>query len=104
MSDRAFTTRCFHKEVLAAVLNEENGKLMEYCHLVRNPKYRKTWQQSYGNEVRRLTQGMPSRVEGTNTLFFVHKTDVPAQRRRDITYGRIVVSYRPSKDDRTGHA
>ena len=73
LSARAFTTRRFPKEVLVAVLNEETGKLMEYCHLVRNPKYRKTWQKSYGNEVGRLAQGMPGRVEGTNTLFFIHK-------------------------------
>ena len=99
LSARAFTTRRFPKEVLAEVLNKETGELMEYRHLVRNPKYRKTWQNSYGNEVGRLAQGMPVRVKVTDTLFFVRKTDVPAQRWRDITYGRIVVSYRPSKDD-----
>ena len=99
LSARALTTRSFPKEVLAAVLNEETGELMEYCHLVGNPKYRKTWKNSYGDEVGRLAQGMPGRVEGTDTLFFIRKTDVPAQRWRDITYGRIVVSYRPSKDD-----
>ena len=42
---------------------------------------------------------MPGRVKGTDTLFFIRKTDVRAQQWRDITYGCIVVSYRPSKDN-----
>ena len=98
-SARALTTRRFPKEVLAAVLNKETGELMEYRHLVGNPKYRKTWQKSYGDEVGRLAQGMPERVEGTDTLFFIRKIDVPTQRWRDITYRRIVVSYRPSNEN-----
>ena len=99
LSARALTTQRFPKEVLAAVLNEETGELMKYHHLVGNPEYYKTWQKSYGDKVGRLDQGMPGRVEGTGTLFFIRKTDVPNQRWRDITYERIVVSYRPSKDD-----
>ena len=42
---------------------------------------------------------MPGRVKGTDTIFFINKKDVPAHRWRDITYGRIVVSFRPTKDD-----
>ena len=85
-------------------MNEETGELMEHRHLIGNPKYRKLWQRSYGDEVGHLAQGMPGRVEGTDTIFFIKKKDVPAHRWRDITYGRIVVSFRPAKDDATGHA
>ena len=42
---------------------------------------------------------MPGRVEGTNTLFFIEKEDLPTARWRDVTYGRIVVVYRPEKQD-----
>ena len=80
-------------------MNKDTGELMEYCHLVGNLKYRETWQKSYGTEVGRLAQGMPRRVKGTDTIFFIKKKDVPAHRWRDITYGRIVVSFRPAKDD-----
>ena len=80
-------------------MNEEKGELMEYRHLIGNPKYRELWKNSYGNELGRLAQGMPGRVEGTDTIFFIHKKDVPAHRWQDITYGRIVVSNRPTKDD-----
>ena len=50
---------------------------MEYRHLIGNPKYRKLWQSSYGDEIGRLAQGMPGRVEGTDTIFFIKKKDVP---------------------------
>ena len=99
MSANTLMSRCYPKEVLAAVLNEETGELMEYRHLIGNPKYRELWQRSYGDEIGRLAQGMPGRVEGTDTIFFIKKKDVPAHRWRDITYGRIVVSFRPAKDD-----
>ena len=99
MSNQTLMSRRFPKEVLAAVLNEETGKLMEYRHLIGNPKYRELWQSSYGETIGRLAQGMSGQVEGTNTIFFIKKKDVPAHHWRDITYGRIVVSFRPTKDD-----
>ena len=80
-------------------MNKETGELMEYRHLIGNPKYRELWQNSYGNELARLAQGMPGRVKGTDKILFIHKKDVPAHCWRDITYGRIVVSYIPTKDD-----
>ena len=44
MSARVLMSRCFPKEFLAAVLNKETGELMEYHHLIGNPKYRELWQ------------------------------------------------------------
>ena len=70
---------------------------MEYIKLMKNPKYRPLYQNSYFKEIRRLAQGMPGLVEGTNTMFFIDKTDVPANRWRDVTYGQIVVDYRADK-------
>ena len=32
-------------------------------------------------------------------VFFIDKKDIPAARWRDVTYGRIVVSFRPEKKD-----
>ena len=55
MSARALMSRRFPKEVLAAVLNKETGELMEYCHLIGNPKYPELWQSSYGDKLGRLT-------------------------------------------------
>ena len=36
---------------------------------------------------------------GTKTLFFRKYQDIPADRRKDVTYGRVVVDYQPQKED-----
>ena len=41
-------------QMLNVVLNEDTGELMEYRHLIGNPKYREIWGQSFGNELGRL--------------------------------------------------
>ena len=40
---------------------------------------------------------MPGQIEGTKTIFFIDKVDIPTACWRDVTYGRIVVNYRPEK-------
>ena len=40
---------------------------------------------------------MPDLVKSINTMFFMEKTDVPINRWRDITYGKVVVDYIPEK-------
>ena len=85
--------------MLNAVLNNETGELMEYRHLVSNPKYRDTWKNAYGKELGRLAQGLPGIVQGTNTIVFIRRADVPPDRWKDTTYGRIVANFRPEKDD-----
>ncbi len=60
----------------------EKGKLLEYRHLIANPKTRPTWTHSYGNELGRLAQGMPGRAKGTNTIFFIPHHRVPKERAR----------------------
>ena len=66
--------------MLNVVLDKDTGELFEYRYLMRNPKYRKLWGKSYGNELGHLTQGIPGRVEGTNTIFLINKSDVPTAR------------------------
>jgi len=83
-------------EMVNSVLGE-NGELLEYRHLIANPKTRATWTHSYGNEHGRLTQGMPGRTTGTDTIFFIPRHMVPKERVRDITYGLITCLIRPEK-------
>ena len=80
-----------------AVLDGETGELLEYRHLIQCPKYREAWSISFGNKIGRLAQGMPGRVEGTNTIFFIPKASVPVDRWKDVTYGRIVCNIRDNK-------
>jgi len=85
--------------MLNAVLDEDTGELMEYRAVMKNPKYRPLYAKSYSKELGRLAQGLPGLVDGTNTIFFIPKRDVPLERWRDVTYGRVVVNYRPEKAD-----
>ena len=75
---RTLARRQYRKEVLAAVLNKDTGEIMEYLHLIGNPKYRALWSKSYGNKLGRLTQGMSVWVKVIDTIFFVEKADIPA--------------------------
>ena len=83
---------------MANAVIREDGHIMEYKHLIADPKTRATWQRSCGNEIGRLAQGMPGRVEETNTIIFIKKTDIPADRQWDVTYVSFVCSYRPEKE------
>jgi hypothetical protein len=74
-----------------------NGELLEYCHLITNQTTRVTWQHSYGNKIRPLTQGMPGRNTGTNTIVFIKKNQVPQNRAKDVTYGLITCLIRPEQ-------
>jgi hypothetical protein len=91
--------RRFPPEILNAVLDAETGALMEMRHLLVNPKYKELWGKSYTTELGRLAQGIPGKSKGTNTIVFIKRDDVPIDRRRDVTYGRVCVNYRPEKAD-----
>ena len=43
---------------------------------------------------------MPGRVEGTDTMFFIKKEEVPPDRFKDVTYGKFVVDYRENKEEK----
>ena len=93
MNLKQCASQVFPKEPINVVLDKDTGDLIDYRQLIGNPKYHEILGKSYGNELGRLAQGMPGRVEGTNTLFFIGKEDLTTARWRDVTYGRIVVSY-----------
>ena len=99
LSPKILATGRFIIEMLNAVLNEETGELMEYRHIIKNQKYCELYCNSYGKDLGRLAQGIPRRVNGTNTILFINKADVPVVRWKDVTYERVVVSYRPEKGD-----
>ncbi len=85
-------------EMANSVLGEK-GKLLEYRHLIGNPKTKAVWAHLYGNEIRRLAQGMPGRNTGTNTIFFIRRDQVPRDRMKDTTYGLITCLVCPEKID-----
>ena len=76
-----------------AVLDDDTGNLLEYRHLIKHPKYKDTWSNSFGKEIRRS-------ATTTETIFFISKTDIPQDRKGGETYGRIVCVYREGKKDK----
>ena len=87
----------FLADFAGAVIDNDTGELLEYRHLIQRPKYKKDWGFSFGNEIVRLAQGMPSRNTGTNTLHFLDRHNIPADRWKDIANARTVCNVRPQK-------
>jgi hypothetical protein len=84
-------------EQAMAVLDKESGKLLNYRQLLVHPKYSKDWSVSSANEFGRLAQGVGGRIKGTNTIYFIHESEIPTERRKDVTYGSFVCTVRPEK-------
>lgn len=99
LSAQQAAIRRYPRDILTAILDTDTGELMEYRHLIKNPKYCTTWKNAYGKELGRLAQGIPGTVQGTNTIVFISPNQVPPNRQKDVTYGRICANYRPEKDD-----
>ncbi len=81
------------------VLDHDTGELLEYRQLLRHPKHKAIWKKSAADEFGRLAQGIGGRVEGTNTIEFIHKHEVPQDRFKDVTYIKFVCTIRTEKKD-----
>ena len=79
------------------VLDHETGKLLEYRQLLRHPRYKNVWNRSADDEFGRLAQGIGGRVQGTDTIRFIRKDEVPADRLKDVTYIKFVCQVRTKK-------
>jgi hypothetical protein len=80
-----------------SVTDPITGEVQEYRHLIKGPT-KATWVNSFANELGRLAKGVGTRMpSGTETIFFIPKHKVPADRK--VTYGRIVATIRPQKTE-----
>ena len=52
------------------IIDDETGDSLEYKHLIKSDKYKKTLVKYFTNELGRLAQGLGDRVKGTNTVFY----------------------------------
>ena len=75
---------------------DDNGKNQSIDELLKE-KMKPTWKIGLSNEIRRLEQGGGDRVAGTNTIDFVHKSEVPANKK--VTYANFICNYRPLKTE-----
>ena len=89
------------------VLDAATGRSLEHRQLRRHPTYKQVWDTSYANELGRLCQGIGTstakpneqRVPGSNTFHPIRYTDIPYDRRQDVTYTRVVCEVRPHKSE-----
>ena len=96
----------FLSNMAASVLNNDTGLSLGYWQLLKHPKYQKIWSTLYSNELDFLYQGVGSnsdstdkRVKGTDTFFVIDYKDIPTERRKEITYAKVVCEIRPPKAD-----
>ena len=75
-----------NNHIALSVIDEDTGQPLEYKDLMKSKKYKNVWAKSYANELGRLNQGIRN-IPGTNTMFFINKSEIPADRHKDITYG-----------------
>jgi hypothetical protein len=72
------------------------GNFLKWCQLWTHPTLSAIWNTSYANKLGRLCQGIGTspnngkHVKGTNTLFPILYDKIPAKRRREITYSKVV--------------
>jgi hypothetical protein len=70
-----------------AVNHPVTGKEMEYSALVKDPRLKPLWTQSFGNECGHLFQGICD-ILGTDMCVFIKLENIPIDRK--ITYSKIV--------------
>ena len=90
--------RALKEHVARAVTDPDTGKQLEYRDLITQAKTKPTWSKSFASELGRLTQGIHN-IKGTTTIFFIKRSDIPKDRLKDVTCGRLVVTYKPNKSE-----
>ena len=86
----------FKDNFAGAIIGENTGKKLEYRDLIKRPELQQRWSVSLSDKLGRLSQGICD-IPGPNTIMFIQKANVPTDRRKEVTYGRIVVVYKPDK-------
>lgn len=82
-----------------AIIHPVTGQQMQYKQLITTPETERTWTHSFTNELGRLAQGADNDGSGTNTIQFINHNQIPLNRRDNITYGNIIVDYKPHKEE-----
>ncbi len=87
------------RESASPVLDQDTGKMLKYCQLLHDPKHKAIQSKAGANEFGRSAQGVGGRIDGTNTIFFIHKHEIPQDRLKDVTYIKFVLSIQMEKED-----
>jgi hypothetical protein len=92
--------------IAAAVIDHhETGESLEYCQLIKHPKYKQLWSSSYAKKLGRLCQGFKGNdstrppVDGTDTFHVIDYADIPPDHLKEVCYSNVVCKVRPEKAD-----
>lgn len=66
------------------VLNTDSRKVLKCQQLLNDPQYWVVWSTSSANEFRQLAQGIGNRMKGMDTIYFVHKQQLPWDWMKDV--------------------
>jgi hypothetical protein len=91
---QAIALATFHHDV-NHIYNDLGKK--ETINTLLHGKNGTTWTTSLCNEFGRLAQGFDDKIVGTDTIDFIHKTEVPSDKK--VTYGNFICDYRPLKSE-----
>ena len=69
--------------------------IQEFFHLIKGPE-KEIRKKILANEFGRLAPGVRNRIEGTNTMYFIPKEEVPFETKK-VTYPKIVCNIRHNK-------
>ena len=83
-----------------SVIDKSTGASLEYKHLIRQPDAKQFWTHSFTNELGRLAQGVNNSGDGTTTIQFIPYDSIPNDWHAHVTYGRIVVEYKPHNTEK----
>jgi hypothetical protein len=67
--------------------DKDSNTYLNYRQLLRHPNYTKTWNISAAKGLK------DGRVQGTNTIKFIQKDQVPTERIKDVTYGSFTCDF-----------
>ena len=76
---------------------DEKGKKQSIDDLSRS-KDKAYWNRGLDNEMGRLSNGIPNRITGSNTINFIHKNAIPKNKK--VTYANLVCDFRPHKEEK----
>ncbi len=74
----------------------ENSQILETHH---SPKILQSMDTLICQWIRAFSPRRRIMNWSTNTIFFVQKKDIPADQRKDVTYGKFVCEYKPNKTE-----
>jgi hypothetical protein len=66
---------------------------------MKHPRFKNVRNKSAADEFGRLAQGIGGRIKGTDTIRFIHKHEIPADRLKDLTYIKFVCTVRTEKKE-----